>query len=1284
MDLRLQRKRDLEEQLGKDYELLKELGDSLRYESDPMRKGQLKTNICHLKDQIAAHQAELDSLNDVLDPRLQETIKLYVAASFEQDQFAKLDQAGETDPDRSTLLQKVFIDLDVTVRRGKQPRDLRLEGLPRFERQTPAVEHFFASEEDERISAMDCLLGEHWSKVAIIGGPGQGKSTLGQHLAQVHRAKSLGKPWESEPKIVRTPFRVVLKYFAQWLADVPASDNLETYLAGLVHKLAARSISAENIQEVLRRQPCLLILDGLDEVVDTELRAQMLARIREFLHRAEQLGTDLMVMATSRPTGYENQFDPEQFWHLELLPLSSDKVHIFAKKWVEAKKLLEEECQRILDTLRECQENEDLSALLETPLQVTIILLIIKDGGRPPAQREALFNEYWNTIFRREKSKTRGIIQSDEPLLFTLHAYLGYLLHRRAANQNVQSLLPEEEFKQAVCEFLRREDSRSSDEAITRKMNRLVGEARDRLVLIIEPEPGLFGFELRSLQEFFAAVHLVQTATDTEQRFKRLKTIACSEHWHNVALFFAGRVARNFRGEASNILELVCRPVDREGPNRYIRPGAWLALEIAADGALGVNRDLQYNAIEYGFEVTETGLTGKQQHELQSIAGRLSLEDRQDILQSVLKEKLRSLPVSCLEPVLDLWGRHFKAIPLFQEKIDLLLQTRRENVVISVLDIALRYEVDPVWMVARLETYWPHWKEQLLRWWPRSPEFVEKLLHVWSPSTDKITELSKSIFERPRYYLYRSLRLSDNEPTWTIPELESPLDQLIAMLRCLGVMVHWDGQPFRTARIQFGKWGSISLIVLEEPQRSLPIPDSIAGSLDSLLHRSDLMPLLRAQLWVLYWAFNTPNIVNASAFLEDVWAIQQEQPLPDDFWRYWPRGRWPLLAFAVERQRDEGPEAIKGLLPFLDANVQLTVAKQVAEIIQERVEQADETRQKQLFNAMLLKIELDDRLPRLIPLANQMGLTVADLVDAHIESIGYGGPEMRQYKYTVDELGDLLTVAERLIDQDNILTRLIWLLAHATRPSSSEVSSRAQRLLELVLDRWSESTESLLADLSVVLFLNLLTHNAPVQRIASRLFAALSQTKPPGLRNWYFSEVLSGLNPEHLFELGAFLTHEDGAVRTGAAIFWKAVIDAMTRYRERDEPWEVKNVRLTPDIGLDLINNDDDITRRLEGIALLILSDYPVEDAGYRGILLHALQQPQSIEEEQAWVNFLRAIPMSDERHSKWCSLLEEILNEPQNYSDVILSAAMERYQRLTNTTGAALSEVEERELGLP
>lgn len=102
-------------------------------------------NLDHFKDEWESRRPEKSKAQETmpksrpqipvvpkreLDPRLEETLRLYLAKSFNDDEFAELDQAGETDPDRRTLLKQVFVDLDVKTRKGPKPRDLRLENLP--------------------------------------------------------------------------------------------------------------------------------------------------------------------------------------------------------------------------------------------------------------------------------------------------------------------------------------------------------------------------------------------------------------------------------------------------------------------------------------------------------------------------------------------------------------------------------------------------------------------------------------------------------------------------------------------------------------------------------------------------------------------------------------------------------------------------------------------------------------------------------------------------------------------------------------------------------------------------------------------------------------------------------------------------------------------------------------------------------------------------------------------------------------------------------------------------
>ena len=54
-----------------------------------------------------------------------------------------------------------------------------------------------------------------------------------------------------------------------------------------------------------------MILDGLDVVPSQKDRRRVYEKIEEFLSDAEDLGADVSVVVTTRPTGYDERFPPE-------------------------------------------------------------------------------------------------------------------------------------------------------------------------------------------------------------------------------------------------------------------------------------------------------------------------------------------------------------------------------------------------------------------------------------------------------------------------------------------------------------------------------------------------------------------------------------------------------------------------------------------------------------------------------------------------------------------------------------------------------------------------------------------------------------------------------------------------------------------------------------------------------------------------------------------------------------------------------------------------------------
>jgi len=162
-------------------------------------------------------------------------VRLYCQGCFIHEQYAALDDAGDVEDER-VALQHVFIDLD--VKPPSLPKNPHLlERLPEWLKQAAeesADRHEHADEEynnyeknyDDRsssgTSALSYLFDDSILGLVLVGGPGEGKSTLGQYIAQIHRARLTGQLGdlggnieELENCIPRIPFRILLKEYAQ-------------------------------------------------------------------------------------------------------------------------------------------------------------------------------------------------------------------------------------------------------------------------------------------------------------------------------------------------------------------------------------------------------------------------------------------------------------------------------------------------------------------------------------------------------------------------------------------------------------------------------------------------------------------------------------------------------------------------------------------------------------------------------------------------------------------------------------------------------------------------------------------------------------------------------------------------------------------------------------------------------------------------------------------------------------------------------------------------------------
>ena len=689
-------------------------------------------------------------------------VRLFLATSFSGEEKVQLDQAGEAEEDQLRL-RDVYIDLEVELDKPHLITDEQWRSSGS------------AYEPGEAISSSGFLMNPDLRKVVLIGGPGEGKSTIGQYVSQVHRAALLGN-WSALcldishfPKLPRIPFRVVLKDYADWVSRHGAPDanqlsaqggdaNLDSYLADEIARGSSRDVTAEDVQDVLSENPCLLILDGLDEVTDQSLRRVVLQEAHAFINRCEVvLGSNLQVIATTRPSSYFDEFERKDFVHVRLSRLSPEKVAEYVDKWVHAKDLNEPKGRRLKEIITESYADPQIRALMNTPLQVTILILIVQTGGTPPRQREALFDEYLEIVYKRERAKARSIIQTEKELLFGLHQYIGFILQSRAGQASrTSSVLKEDEYIDHVRKYLQLNDPYSAGAEREKQVDLIVREARERFVLIVELQDGAFGFELRSLQEFFAAGHLTDSATGSGQRFSRFRAVAPWAHWRNTTLFFAGRIGRTCKGEAANILE-ECKNIDRTGPDELIRRGSWLALELGAESVFVPNRPMQMSILEYGLSIVEHDLSQDVADRVLGILGELPAADIRDLVSPALDQMLRTLK----PPYTDVCLRILHGLQGDVEAVrDALVRDRDEFARGShALQLALDFCVDPEWVVRMSASF--DWSEytpviaQMAELAVSDPEYFRGVCETGGMFGIDVEAILESIFKGQAFGAFR-------------------------------------------------------------------------------------------------------------------------------------------------------------------------------------------------------------------------------------------------------------------------------------------------------------------------------------------------------------------------------------------------------------------------------------------------------------------------------------------------------------------------------------------------
>ncbi|MCP4543650.1 MAG: SUMF1/EgtB/PvdO family nonheme iron enzyme [Chloroflexi bacterium] len=256
--------------------------------------------------------------------------------------------------------------------------------------------------------ALDQLLAAS-KQLAIVGGAGSGKSTLMAYLVvALAEAAQVGADLPLalfDPGQLPVPLLIPLRYYRDYLdlCEHSPQERLKNPRAGtlpgfipwyLKRRSPALELSEDFFDRLLLGGGCLLMLDGLDEVVNREQRGHVRQEVENLVN---DIYPGNQVIVTAREAGYRDEaVFGDDFVRLDVQRLEDEQIRALVANWCRQLYPGEvdertRELARDIVAINELRAHRDLPPLVSTPLMTTMVVSVKWGETELPRERAKLY-----------------------------------------------------------------------------------------------------------------------------------------------------------------------------------------------------------------------------------------------------------------------------------------------------------------------------------------------------------------------------------------------------------------------------------------------------------------------------------------------------------------------------------------------------------------------------------------------------------------------------------------------------------------------------------------------------------------------------------------------------------------------------------------------------------------------------------------------------------------------------------------------------------------------------